>query len=135
MKYSAAGIFAVLGLVATLSAPVRAGEAPWSPVEVSVVENGKGGYTFTNDKGMPFYTYDKDTKGTSNCNDGCTGFTWLPVWARGRSEAQGDWSIIIRADMSKQWAYKGIPIYNYNGDADELEDVVKKGGHWKPLVP
>ena len=135
MMRNVAGIFAAVGLISVLAAPVRAGEAPWSPVEVSIVENGKGGYNFTNDKGLPFYIYDKDTKGQSNCNDTCTGLTWLPVWARGRSEAQGDWVIIIRADMSKQWAYKGIPIYSYNGEADDLEDVVKKDGHWRPLAP
>lgn len=133
MKNAIAGIFALLSLVA-MTHGASAGEPPWSPVEVSVVENGKGGYTFTNDYGRPFFVSDKDQKGKALCADDCTGLTWLPVWARGRAQPEGDWTIVIRPDMSKQWAYKGVPIYNYNGDEDPVE-VAAKDGHWKPLVP
>jgi predicted lipoprotein with Yx(FWY)xxD motif len=127
-------VFAAAVVAVLMSAPAFAAEPPWSPVEVSTVEDGKGGYKFTNDRGQPFYVNDKDGKGKIGCGEDCTGFTWLPVWARDRSTPQGDWSIVIRPDMSKQWAYKGVPIYNYNGDPDELEDAVKKDGHWKPLA-
>jgi predicted lipoprotein with Yx(FWY)xxD motif len=130
-KHIVAGIFAVAGLIATA---VYAAEPPWSPVEVSIVEDGKGGFKFTNDKGMPFFTNDKDKNDKIACADDCTGLTWLPVWARSRSEPQGNWSIVIRPDMSKQWAYKGVPIYQYNGEADDLEDAVKKDGHWHALA-
>jgi predicted lipoprotein with Yx(FWY)xxD motif len=130
MKKVFAGVCAVLFFVC---APARAGEPPWSPVEVSTVEDGKGGYKFTNDRGQPFYVNTKDEKGKALCGDDCTGFTWLPVWARDRSTPQGDWSIVIRPDMSKQWAWKGVPIYNFNGDAEELEDAVKKDKSWKVL--
>lgn len=127
-------LLGVLACAVAMAAPVSGAEPPWSPVEVSVVDNGKGGWTFTNDHGIPFYIYDKDEKSKSNCDDKCTGLTWLPVWARSRSEPQGEWSIIVRPDASKQWAWKGIPIYSYNGD-DDAADVAKKDGHWKPLVP
>jgi predicted lipoprotein with Yx(FWY)xxD motif len=133
MKNVIVGLVAVAG-VALMNGAAFAAEPPWSPVEVSVVENGKGGYTFTNDHGLPFYVSGKDKKGEALCDDSCTGLTWLPVWARGRSQPMGDWTIVIRPDTSKQWAYKGVPIYSYNGDPDELEDAVKSGGDWKPLV-
>lgn len=133
MKSAFAGIIAVAGLTMLTGAPAVAAEPPWSPVEVSVIENGKGGYSFTNDYGMPFYVNDKDQLGKALCADDCTGLTWLPVWARGRSEPKGDWTIVIRPDNARQWAYKGVPIYSYNGDPDELEDAVTKGAKWKPL--
>jgi predicted lipoprotein with Yx(FWY)xxD motif len=121
-------------VVVLMSASAFAAEPPWSPVEVSTVEDGKGGYKFTNDKGMPFYVNSKDNKTQVGCGEDCTGLTWLPVWARNRSEPKGDWTIVIRPDMSKQWAWKGVPIYQYNGDADELEDALKADKSWKVLV-
>ncbi len=132
MKYTiaAAGIFIAV-VISAVGGAAYAAEPPWSPVEVSIIEDGKS-FKFTNDKGMPFFTNDLDKKDKIGCVDGCTGLTWLPVWARSRAEPQGDWSIVIRPDMSKQWAYKGVPIYNYNGEADDMQDEVKKG-HWHEL--
>src|SRR6185503_1135644 len=31
-------------------------------------------------------------------------------------KASGDWTIIARDDGSKQWAYKGKPVYKYSKD-------------------
>ena len=101
----------VLGIAALTMAAKPS--PPWSPTEVSVQETETGGYKFTNELGVPFFTNDADKGGKIGCGDECLGITWLPVFARDFAKPQGDWSIVIRADKTTQWAYKGKPIYNY----------------------
>ncbi len=65
-----------------------------------------------NSAGMTLYTFDKDTSGSgkSMCNGPCAK-NWPPLRVDGSDQASGDWSIIAREDGSKQWAYKGKPLY------------------------
>jgi predicted lipoprotein with Yx(FWY)xxD motif len=65
--------------------------------------------------GRTLYTFDKDAVGKSNCNDGCAA-AWPPLLAAGEAKAAGDWSIIVRDDGSKQWAYEGKPLYHWSKD-------------------
>ena len=62
--------------------------------------------------GMTLYTFDKDTAGSgkSTCNGPCAA-NWPPLMATADAKASGDWSVITRDDGSKQWAYKGKPVY------------------------
>lgn len=71
---------------------------------------------FTNDKGMTLYTFDKDAGGKSACSGGCAG-VWPPLAAGADAKASGDWTVITRDDGSKQWAYKGKPLYTYAKDS------------------
>jgi predicted lipoprotein with Yx(FWY)xxD motif len=71
--------------------------------------------TLTDAKGMTLYTFDKDAGGKSACNGPCTG-NWPPLMAGADAKASGDWTIITRDDGSKQWAYKGKPLYTYAKD-------------------
>ena len=64
----------------------------------------------TNDKGMTLYTFAKDSKGKSACNGKCA-TNWPPLMAAAGAKAEGKYSVITRADGSKQWAYKGKPLY------------------------
>lgn len=75
----------------------------------------KTGGVMTNDAGLTLYTFDKDAGGKSACNGPCTG-NWPPLMATGDAKASGDWSIITRDDGSKQWAYKGKPLYRWSKD-------------------
>lgn len=82
-----------------------------------------------NSAGMTLYTFDKDAGGKSACNDQCAKI-WPPVTATADAKASGDLSIITRDDGSKQWAYKGKPVYLYAKDAkpgdktgDNFKDV------------
>ena len=70
-----------------------------------------------NAEGMTLYTYDKDRgmDGKSVCNDRCAQ-NWPPLLAAADSNAEGDYSIIIRDDASRHWAYKGQPMYMYKRD-------------------
>ncbi|TXD97420.1 hypothetical protein FUT87_04895 [Mitsuaria sp. TWR114] len=67
---------------------------------------------------MTLYTFDKDAAGSgkSVCNGPCA-TNWPPLMARAEDKASGDWSIITRDDGSKQWAYKGKPLYFWAKDA------------------
>lgn len=72
--------------------------------------------TLTNDKGMTLYTFAKDAGGKSACNGPCAG-NWPPLMAGADAKASGDWSVITRDDGSKQWAYKGQPLYTWSKDS------------------
>ncbi|QNP49018.1 COG4315 family predicted lipoprotein [Diaphorobacter aerolatus] len=66
---------------------------------------------------MTLYVFDKDVVGSgkSVCNGNCA-TNWPPLTAPGAAKAIGDWSPITRDDGSKQWAYKGRPLYNWARD-------------------
>lgn len=80
-----------------------------------------GGVTATADgfndaNGMPLYTFASDkTPGKSACNGPCA-TAWPPLAATATDKDSGDWTVITRDDGSKQWAYKGQPLYTYVKD-------------------
>jgi predicted lipoprotein with Yx(FWY)xxD motif len=64
----------------------------------------------TGPNGMTLYTFDKDPAGKSVCNGPCA-TNWPPLAAAAGASAGGDWSVVTRDDGSRQWAYKGKPVY------------------------
>lgn len=87
----------------------------------------------TNPEGMTLYVFDKDAAGSgkSACNDACA-MNWPPLAAAAGDEAGGDYSIITRDDGSRQWAYKGRPLYRWSKDrkpGDTSGDGVKNLWH------
>ena len=79
-----------------------------TPTSVAV-RNG----VFTDARGMTLYTTDTDrTPNTSSCYDNCV-HNW-PAFNPAESDRDtGDWKIITRADGTRQWAYKGKPVYHF----------------------
>ena len=77
------------------------------------------GGMLVNTAGMTLYTFDNDNdtagSGKSACNGPCAGL-WPPVVAEADAKPEGDLTIITRDDGSKQWAYKGKPVYLYKSD-------------------
>jgi predicted lipoprotein with Yx(FWY)xxD motif len=67
-------------------------------------------------KGMTLYTFDRDAAGKSNCTGQCAQ-NWPPLAAPVNAQASGDWTVVARDDGSKQWAYKGKPLYTWVKDA------------------
>ena len=67
--------------------------------------------------GMTLYTFDRDTPGSgkSACSGPCAAL-WPPALAGADAKAEGDYTIVVRDDGSRQWAYKGRPVYTYGGD-------------------
>jgi len=67
-------------------------------------------------KGMTLYTFDNDTAaGKSVCNGPCAQ-NWPPLVAKAGAKPEGDFTVITRDDGSKQWAYKGKPLYTWAKD-------------------
>ena len=64
---------------------------------------------------MTLYVFDKDAAGKSMCNGGCA-TNWPPLMALANAAPIGDWSVVMRDDGSKQWAYKGRPLYHWAKD-------------------
>ena len=60
------------------------------------------------------YNLAKDV-GTKGCTGSCTE-NWKPVTASANAVSWGFWEVAARPDGSKQWAYKGSPLYTYVGD-------------------
>jgi predicted lipoprotein with Yx(FWY)xxD motif len=101
-------LFATASLALAASAAVAAPSAPAAPV------NG----VLATSAGATLYTFDKDTAGSgkSACNGQCAA-NWPPLAAQASDAASGDWSIVTRDDGSRQWAFKGQPLYTYAKDA------------------
>jgi predicted lipoprotein with Yx(FWY)xxD motif len=81
-------------------------------------------------KGMTLYIFDKDKEaGKSACNGGCANL-WAPFAPEaGQAKATEPLSIITRDDGTKQYAYKGKPLYYYDKDSkagDTRGDAVGK---------
>ena len=72
----------------------------------------------TNTAGMTLYTFDKDTvsSGKSVCNGPCVAI-WPAFGAPSEAKAAAGWSVVTRDDGSRQWAYKGKPLYLFARDA------------------
>ena len=65
--------------------------------------------------GKPLYTFAKDTMpGMSMCSGKCA-TAWPPLAAAADAKDDGDWTVVSRDD-SKQWAYKGKPLYTFARD-------------------
>lgn len=80
--------------------------------------------------GMTLYSFDKDTKGVSNCYDACA-VAWPPYAAMKDDKVAKDWSMVTRKDGTLQWAYDDKPLYFFNGDkakGDKTGDGIK--GIW-----
>jgi predicted lipoprotein with Yx(FWY)xxD motif len=97
-----------LAIVAFLSL----GAAAWATPPGVTEKEG----SFLSPEGKPLYTFANDrAPGKSSCNGKCAE-AWPPLTAAPTAANDGDWTVIARDDGSKQWAYKGKPLYAYKGD-------------------
>ena len=103
----AAGLLSLTFIRAGLAAEENYG--PFKPVKTSV------GAVLADTHGMTVYTYDKDTKGKSNCYGECAEY-WPPVKATAKDKPVGDLTIIKRTDGTLQWADAGKPLYTFVKD-------------------
>ena len=69
----------------------------------------------TDAKGMTLYIFVRDEPGKSNCTGGCAG-AWPPLMADAGVAPAENFSIIVRDDGTKQWAYKDKPLYLWSRD-------------------
>jgi len=102
---------AIRNLAASLVAAVAL-----SGVALAQAPAKMNGSVMTDSAGMTLYVFDKDGGGKSACNGPCAAI-WPPLLVTGDGKASGDWTIVARDDGSKQWAFKGKPVYKYSKDA------------------
>jgi predicted lipoprotein with Yx(FWY)xxD motif len=72
-----------------------------------------------NAAGFTLYTFDRDVpmSGKSACNGDCA-VKWPPMMAAEGARGGGDYTIVVRDDGRRQWAYKGKPLYTWPEDQD-----------------
>ena len=95
--------------------PHRAIAAP-DGIEARLVLSAQA-VVLTDYAGFTLYAFDgaaaSDGQG---CSDGGCDRQWLPVTAPALALDVGDFSVVGRADGSRQWAHRGRPLYRYRGD-------------------
>jgi predicted lipoprotein with Yx(FWY)xxD motif len=94
-------------LALVLAAPAAFAQAPVKAV----------GGVLTNPAGMTLYTFDRDEAGSgkSVCNGPCA-TNWPPLTAAADAKPAGGYTIVTRDDGTKQWAWKGKPLYLWTKD-------------------
>ena len=82
---------------------------------------------------MTLYVFDRDVAGSgkSACNGQCATI-WSPLPAGSDSTAFGQYTLVTREDGTRQWAYKGKPLYLWAKDqkpGDRTGDNVNNVWH------
>jgi predicted lipoprotein with Yx(FWY)xxD motif len=79
------------------------------------------------------YAFDGDpAKDTKVCGSPCA---WQPAAAAQLAEPVGDFSVVVRPDGIKQWAYKGKGLYAYAGDLTAGDaNGIGADKHWQPAT-
>ena len=68
--------------------------------------------TFT---GRTLYTLAQDRAGKSTCEGACLD-QWSPYLGGALSQPRGEWTLVTRNDGTRQWAFRGKPLYTFNAD-------------------
>src|SRR4051812_4317249 len=106
---TSAFVFAV-AFVAQAAEPAPAEK--WLPPE-ETVHDSPPGPRFADTKGMALYVFDRDGEPNKSSCAGPCATAWPPIISAANTGAQGDWSLVTRTDGTKQWAYRGRPLYRY----------------------
>jgi predicted lipoprotein with Yx(FWY)xxD motif len=101
------------------------------------VQQTDAGPALADGKGLTVYSFDKDkTPGTSACNGNCAK-AWPPLTPLPDAKPVASWTQISREDGSKQWAYKGKPLYTFAQWDTKPGDIRGNnvGGIWHIATP
>ena len=126
-----AGWISAAALALVLSAGGALAAATQMPSGVTV-QNGM----LVDAKGMTLYTFDNDREpGKSACAGNCL-TNWPALVADANAQNMGEWTVITRDDGTKQWAYKGKPLYTFRQDTKPGEVVGdNRGNVWHVAKP
>ena len=83
------------------------------PVHVNVVKDRP---MLVDLKGMTLYYFERDDSGNKSTCDGKCAEHWIPVAASPNAQASGDFTVIIRSDGSRMWAFRYRPLYASRAD-------------------
>ena len=101
---------------------------PATPVEISLMAEGKS-YVLRNEGSFALYWHGLDFPGQSNCNGRCA-ISWPPVVPSKNARPIEGWTIIERSDSSRQWPFRGKPVYTYAKDKPGATSGDGVGGVW-----
>jgi predicted lipoprotein with Yx(FWY)xxD motif len=104
------------------------------PANVALIHDETGWKYVHFPSSMRLYVFDRDSAGQSACNLGCDG-AWPPLPAGDNEKPLGDWTIIVRYDGNRQWAYLGRPVYGRFHDSVEAPSGNGIDGAWHFLEP
>lgn len=87
------------------------------PRGINIADLADGnGRSLVDANGMTIYAYDGDVnKDKPSCAAPCAN-PWKPLASPQISFPVGDFTFVVRNDGIKQWAYKGAPLYTFEGD-------------------
>jgi predicted lipoprotein with Yx(FWY)xxD motif len=88
-------------------------------------------WVYADSQGMTLYTYDRDALHSSRCANACAA-AWPAALAAAKAIHTADWSLLDRMDGTRQWVYRGSPLYRSAGDKHigEATGDGADGGHW-----
>ncbi len=87
--------------------------------------------------GRTLYTFSRDVAGSgkSVCVETCA-TNWPPLGVAAAAQPRGDYTIITRADGSKQGAFRGMPLYYFIKDTKPGDKMGQgMGGVWNVAKP
>jgi predicted lipoprotein with Yx(FWY)xxD motif len=125
-------VAAIAGAVLSLGTSMALAQTA-EPAKVGDTAKGK---VLVDAKGMTLYTWDRDTTpGKSGCNGQCA-TNWPPLMASADAKPAGNWTIVVRDDGAKQWAYKGKPLYFWKDDKKAGDaDGDNRNNIWHVVAP
>lgn len=94
------------------------------------------GRILVNEKGLTLYT---PKAGSAALKSGCDATClreWMPAPAPALARDNGDWTVLARSDGTRQWAFKGQPLYASHSDrrAGDLRGQDVGGADWTPII-
>jgi predicted lipoprotein with Yx(FWY)xxD motif len=122
--------------IAAVIVAIGSGVALAQSAEPAKVGDTAKGKALVDAKGMTLYTLDRDTApGKSSCNSQCA-TNWPPLMVSADAKPAGAWTIVVRDDGAKQWAYKGKPLYFWKDDK-KAGDILGDGRNsvWHVAAP
>ena len=88
-------------------------DVPAVPIKILQTRQGS---VLADSRGMTLYYFDRDDTGNkSTCNGKCAE-KWIPLAASDTAKATGDFTLIVRSDSSRMWAYRYRPLYTFHDD-------------------
>jgi predicted lipoprotein with Yx(FWY)xxD motif len=81
-----------------------------------------GGTALVDSSGLTVYAFNREAAHEAQCAESgeCMAH-WRPLQAPGIAVAAGDFALISRDDGIAQWAYRGKPLYTFDGDTKPLD--------------
>ncbi len=131
------GLYALISALVLSAAVIQIAQAAEPPAPLKMAQAGELGTILRGPTGMTLYTFANDTEpGKSACTGACAE-NWPPFRPETYASApKAPLTIITRDDGSKQYAYKGKPLYYWMRDKKPGDTTGHKvGGVWSVAQP